>query len=121
MNAWGALAVVWAAGIAYFSQQSQPLGVSVPHPWDKVAHLTEYSVLAFLLARASGRWALACALTAWWGALDEVHQAFVPGREAGIQDWWFDLAGGVLGGWLGRRNRGGAPDAPPPPATFSDA
>ena len=42
-------------------------------------------------------------IAAWFGALDEIHQAFVPPREAGVQDWLFDVAGAWLGSWLALR------------------
>lgn len=93
---WWLAALMYMAGIWYFSAQgSTP--VPLASPWDKLVHLLEYTMLGVLLARATGRRHLAWVLAAWFGALDETHQAFVPGREAGIADWWFDLAGSWLG------------------------
>lgn len=51
-------------------------------------------------------------IAAWFGALDEVHQAFVPPREAGVQDWLFDVAGAYVGVRLAvRRPAARAPEA----------
>ncbi|WP_407540915.1 VanZ family protein [Deinococcus radiomollis] len=88
------MAVVWT-----LSSSSTPLGVPLRHPFDWLGHSLEYLVLAYALGRAGGRRGLALGLAVWFGASDEVHQAFVAGRDAGIQDWLFDL----LGAWLGSR------------------
>ena len=88
------MAVIWV-----LSSSSDPLGVPLPHPLDWAGHTLEYLALGFALGRATGRSGLALGLAAWFGAVDEVHQAFVAGRDAGIQDWLADL----LGAWLGSR------------------
>ena len=85
----------------WLSSRPEGLGFPIPAPWDKLAHTAEYLVLGYLLARATGRPNLAWVIAAWFGALDEVHQAFVPGREAGLDDWWADLLGSLLGTRLG--------------------
>lgn len=36
------------------------------------------------------------------GAIDEIHQSFVPGRFSSIFDWFADLLGGVIGTLAGR-------------------
>ena len=97
---WWLLAALYAAGIWYFSSQPGS-SVGIPPPWDKVAHFLEFGGLAFLVARASGNVRTAFVVAALWGALDEVHQSFVPGREAGVPDWIADLVGGLAGGVLG--------------------
>ncbi|HEX7238957.1 MAG TPA: VanZ family protein [Longimicrobiaceae bacterium] len=95
-------ALAWAA--ALFAASSRP-GVPVPDAWgaDKVLHFLAYALLGFLLARgASGsglgaRWPVALG---WlYGASDEVHQHFVPGRSADPADWAADALG-VLAGTL---------------------
>ncbi|MCD0161811.1 VanZ family protein [Deinococcus sp. 6YEL10] len=90
---------------AIWSLSSAPLtpGPSLEHPKDWIAHFLAYFALAFTLARATGRRGAALVIAAWFGALDEVHQAFVPPREAGVQDWLFDVAGAWLGSWLALR------------------
>ena len=92
---WPALALM--ALLWWLSSTADPLGAALAHPLDWAAHFLSYAALGFCLGRACGSSAAGWLLAAWFGALGEVHQAFVPGREAGIQDWWFDL----LGGWAG--------------------
>lgn len=85
--------------------------ISAGHPWDWCIHATMYGGLAFLIVRAvtmSG-WtrlhlvALGVALSVY-GALDEVHQLFIPGRDGDVFDWMFDttgvIAGLLIGSWL---------------------
>jgi VanZ family protein len=71
----------------------------------KVAHFTEYAILAYLAARAfrtsprpalANRWFLAAlALIAAYALLDEYHQTFVPSRTGSIYDSFIDMAGGL--------------------------
>lgn len=97
---WPALALM--ALVWWLSSRADPLGLPLAHPLDWGAHFLSYAALSFCLGRASGSGAAGWVLAAWFGAFDEVHQAFVPGREAGLQDWWFDLLGGWAGSvWLG--------------------
>jgi VanZ family protein len=105
------LAVIWA-----LSSSSTPLGVPLRHPFDWLLHALAYLALAYALSRATGRPGLALGLAAWFGAADEVRQAFVAGRDAGIQDWLFGLLGAWLGSRLGRPSATAddAPDGPPP-------
>jgi VanZ family protein len=70
---------------------------------DKVLHAGAYGVLAGLAAWALARGRLRAttarmALTAWavaavYGASDELHQCFVPGRQSD----WRDLAADAIG------------------------
>lgn len=73
---------------------------------DKVAHLAEYSLFGFLAARALGiltrqgplfAAGLAIVIGACYGASDELHQSFVPGRESDPWDLLADVAGSALG------------------------
>lgn len=89
---------------------------------DKVVHLVEYGVLGFLVAHATFRtWprhhrlrtaALAVCVTVLWGWLDEIHQAFVPGRSSEALDLVADTAGAFAGAGaraaIGVLRRGGA-------------
>lgn len=74
----------------------------------KAGHLTEYALLAMIVARAllaarqmgSGR--LAVAALAWgvavlYAASDEWHQSFVPSRTASVGDVAIDAVGALLG------------------------
>lgn len=103
LPALGIMAAIW-----WLSSGSDTPGPPLRHPLDWAAHFTAYFALAYALGRATGRREWALVLAAWFGALDEVHQAFVPGRDAGVTDWLFDLAGSGLGGWLATRGQPGA-------------
>ena len=77
-------------------------------PIDKVVHVGMYGMLGLLLVRAvlAGRaldpwpigWLLllAAAMSSL-GAADELHQLFIPGRDAEVGDWLADTIGGVCG------------------------
>jgi VanZ family protein len=98
LRAWGP-PVAWAAVIFAFSSVPD-LGTGLGG-WDlvlrKLAHATEYALLGLLLARAAGRPAVALALGASYAVLDEVHQAFVPGRAGRPLDVLIDVVGLALG------------------------
>jgi VanZ family protein len=77
----------------------------------KLSHLTEYgifSVLAFRAVRrdragASRRWAvIAIAMAAGLAAIDEFHQAFVPGRTGVVTDVLIDACGATIAQLLSR-------------------
>jgi VanZ family protein len=110
MRAWLPV-VAYMALIFYLS--------SLPHPdedlpkflfeklGDKFLHAIEYAVLAVLcyraFRRAAGSFAAGYAVlfaivtASFYGATDEVHQAFVPFRTAAWSDWVADTAGSVIG------------------------
>jgi VanZ family protein len=79
----------------------------------KIAHFTEYAILAYLAARAfrtsprralANRWFLASlALVVVYALLDEYHQSFVPSRTASIYDSLIDVSGGLVTLFLLRR------------------
>ena len=99
-------AVAWAALL--FGLSSLPAGSTPASPFsfpgdDKVVHAALYAVLGGLLRLALGRTGPAIAIAAAYGASDEVHQAFVPGRDADVFDWFADVAGAVLGAALAAR------------------
>lgn len=74
---------------------------------DKGVHFVEYGTLGALLAHALRAtyprshslwiWLLAAVATVLWGALDEIHQAFVPGRNSDVADLVADTIGAVVG------------------------
>ena len=74
------------------------------------AHFCEYVVLGALLfaalrvtrpeARSAALVAVAIALASAYGASDEFHQLFVPGRMCDPADWLTDTLGATLGGLL---------------------
>ena len=98
-----ALAALWAAVI--FAASSQPgSAVGLPSPWDKLAHMLAYAVLAWLLRKSglSPFWAIALAVL--YGVSDEWHQSFVPGRFCDATDLLADAAGALFGSFYGKRN-----------------
>ncbi len=97
LRAWGA-AAAWAALIFWLSSRPSIPAPAIPG-LDKVAHLAAYAVLGFLLARAAPGSLAAVALGLLYGASDEIHQTYVPGRTADPLDWVADAAGVLLGTW----------------------
>jgi VanZ family protein len=112
--------LAWVALI--FLLSAQPELPQPPGPWlenvrDKVAHAVSYGVLAWLLWRVlrlfyppTASLGLICVtLVVSYGASDELHQAFVPGRTASFADLAADAFGAVLATlvlvWAGRRRR----------------
>lgn len=90
-------AVAWAAVIFALSSRPRLLaGPEVPG-LDKAAHFGAYAILGWLLARAADRSALPLVvgvlLGLLYGASDEVHQMYVPGRSPDVLDWFADAAG----------------------------
>ena len=89
----------WAAVIFAFS--SVPSLSSGLGGWDlllrKLAHLTEYAILAVLLFRALGRELPAFLFGLAYSLSDEIHQHFVSGRHASPIDVAIDSAGLLLG------------------------
>jgi len=86
---------------------------SIPHPEfgssfpaaDKIAHFGFYGVAGFLFVlwrRETGAGAAAAVIwaaifAALLGAVDEVHQQWIPGRSMELLDWVADVAGGTAG------------------------
>ncbi len=97
-----------AAAITVLSHSpSTPLGIPLPPPLDKLAHLAAFAALAASLELAWSRTVgnvplhrrqlLIFLATCLFGAVDEWHQSFVPGRDASRWDWAADAAGAALG------------------------
>jgi VanZ family protein len=121
LRAWGP-AAAWCLLIFTASSFSLRTGADLPRGSDKAAHLLEYGILGFLAARAlllsrprgslPGAILLGTVLAVLFGASDEIHQIFVPGRTAEWADLVADLLGALAGagllGFLRRRPRGGA-------------
>ena len=70
--------------------------------------MAAYAFLGFLLRSAFGpasrrplfATVAAALIAAVYGAIDEVHQAFVPGRFATVADGAANTVGAVLGAWI---------------------
>jgi VanZ family protein len=93
------------AVIFHLSSESDPLPVLTQHVWDKALHCFEYGGLAFLLCRAllgeglgwTAALPLALLVTSVYGASDEWHQLFTPGRTSDVVDWMADTFGAAVG------------------------
>jgi VanZ family protein len=91
--------------IFQLSSQTDPLPAVTEHVWDKALHLGAYAALGLLFCRAflgEGACWIAAALLAFvatsaYGASDEWHQLFTPGRQSGFDDWLADTLGGAMG------------------------
>lgn len=96
------MAAIWALSsfrLAGLPIDRFPLG-------DKGVHFIEYGLLGLLLAHAMFRtWprhhpartaTLAVLVTVLWGFVDEIHQAFVPGRSSDVLDLVADTAGAIV-------------------------
>jgi VanZ family protein len=97
--------VLWA-GLIFGLSSVPDLGTGLGG-WDlvlrKIAHFAEYVVLGVLLVRAFGREAIAAAAGIAYAATDELHQHFVPGRQAAVRDVAVDAAGVLAGVLLARK------------------
>jgi VanZ family protein len=93
------LPVVAWAGVIFALSSIPGLGTGLG-VWDlvlrKLAHVAEYAVLGLLLARAAPT-AAALALGVAYAVTDEVHQAFVAGRQGSPLDVAVDAVGVLLG------------------------
>jgi len=107
------LVFVWA-GLIFFLSNQPYLKSDLPNQWDfilrKIAHITEYAILAWLLIRALqgnkltwGQLTLAVVLSILYAVSDEYHQTFVLGREGTFRDVSIDSFGVLLAAWLNRR------------------
>jgi VanZ family protein len=87
------------------SSRSAVAGPRIPN-FDKVVHFSVYGLLGTLACRAgrggAGAWWALVAVSAY-GATDEWHQSFVPGRSSELGDWIADTAGAALAIMLYRR------------------
>lgn len=109
--------LAWAAVLSYMGvifylshQPSLPIPMRFPFQ-DKAMHLTAYFILGVLLAHGvypgshKKRFALAFAIAALYGISDEIHQMFVPGRDASVFDWFADICGAWLGAFAYLRSK----------------
>ena len=99
--------ILWAGGIFYLSGVPN-LNSGLPVFWDvfwrKLAHATEFGVLNLLLFRALFGYGVSFKKALWWSLIltilyaisDELHQYFVPLRQARWQDIGQDSLGALL-------------------------
>lgn len=78
---------------------AQPFAVGLfPEPWDKLAHFLAFgSITGLLWVGTAGRmpWQL-IVIAAAIGALDEWHQAFLPGRTMDMADLASDIGAAIF-------------------------
>jgi len=104
-------AALWGGFLFLLTSWPNPPSITAGgFPLDKLTHFLLYAVEAFLLSRAIA-WPGPRALTGWrvvavigtmalWGALDEVHQEWIPGRTMDSADFAADVAGATVGALL---------------------
>jgi VanZ family protein len=102
---WRALALAWMALIFFLSSKSDlPVPPLFPLQ-DKIEHGVAFGVLGFLFHRSfKPRWAppllkrvlVLTAMVAAYGGFDELHQSFVPARDASLSDLAADTIGGLV-------------------------
>ncbi len=111
-------AALWGGFLFLLTSWPNPPAVNAGGlPLDKLTHFVLYAVEAFLLMRAiawPGRRGFAASrvLTvvgtmALWGALDEAHQDWIPGRMRDSADLAADVAGAAAGALLANVRVGG--------------
>jgi len=113
LNLWVPV-VAWMGVLFHASSQADVSGFGRFPDW--LTHGAAYLVLSLLVCRAlaggvllplSARAAaLAVVLCAAYGASDEYHQSFVPGRDASAGDVASDLGGAAIGAFVWRRGAG---------------
>jgi VanZ family protein len=100
--------IVWAFLIFLYSSKSVPVTTQVfwqDFTLKKTAHLIEYAILTILIFRGLtnsgvGRKkaaVISILISCVYGASDEFHQSFVPGRQSRVRDVVFDTIGASLG------------------------
>jgi len=102
--------------IFYLSSRSNPVSYDLPYGLDKVLHAIEYAVLGFMLSFSLYKSgvksypAIGWILAAVYGLTDEMHQAFVPMRDASFRDFAADGIGGLVRAYLYMGLRGKTTD-----------
>ncbi|MDC3250089.1 VanZ family protein [bacterium] len=97
------LLATWLLSSDFFSEFVQSFN---SHRVDKQLHFWGYGFLTLTIAyalpskfvakRIGLSWVLVILFVASWGALDEFHQSFVPGRQVDLEDWKADVMGAVV-------------------------
>lgn len=85
-------------------------GVATDAIVHRTAHLIEFAILGWLVLRAlsDGRpitrreMVITLIVATLYGASDEFHQRFTPGRSSELSAVLFDAAGGLIGLWVWR-------------------
>ena len=100
----------YMALIFFLSSKHLHLPSRLPEHFDKVVHALIYMPLAFLFfvsLRKSGFnkyiFLISFLLAGIYGITDELHQSFVPGRDASAADAFADFFGAVIGAFAASR------------------
>ena len=112
------MALTWMGLLFYLSHQPSLPTPSLFPAQDKIIHALAYGGLAVMLL---GSYPLRAGHYSWqqigasagiaslYGASDELHQSFVPGRSPEIGDWLADTLGALIAvllvAWLVRNRR----------------
>lgn len=107
------LATAGYMGLIFFlSSKHLHLPSRLPEHFDKVVHALIYMPLAFLFfvsLRKSGFnryiFLISFLLAGIYGITDELHQSFVPGRDASAVDAFADFFGAGIGAFVASRGR----------------
>ena len=95
--------VLFAAMIFFASSRSRTVDIGAVPQSDKMVHFAVYGLLWTLVCRLGRGWragAVSLLIVSAFGASDEWHQSFVPGRFSDAADWLADTTGAALGIWL---------------------
>jgi VanZ family protein len=111
--------IIWMVAIFALSARSTlpslPEGAA-DFVFKKTGHAVAYAILCALAARGLHdgqplqwrRLLAAVAMSALYGASDELHQSLVPGRTPRLFDWLVDVSGAAAGAWAYGRARNGS-------------
>ena len=95
---------IWAIAVAslifYASSRSHVASPGITRIDDKFGHFGIYGLLGTLVCRLTQGWRGALSslvIVSAYGATDEWHQSFVPGRSTEVQDWMADTIGAGVG------------------------
>ena len=113
--------LLYAVGIFGLSSIPDLRGPELPViPFDKAAHVLEYTGFALLVTRSASyhfaksssrsQYLISWFIVAAFGAVDELYQSVVPGRTPDVVDFLADICGGgfaILLIWLWRRRQNG--------------
>jgi VanZ family protein len=90
--------------IYFLSSRHLQVPALLPEYFDKLAHVLLYMPLAFLFFSAMKKsgftkyiFLISFLLAGIYGITDEIHQSFVPGRDAAAADVVADFFGAVIG------------------------
>lgn len=68
----------------------------IAYPIRKMAHMFEYAILALLAYISFSNYVISIIIVFANGAVDELHQLFIPGRSGRFTDVLIDTTGGLI-------------------------